>query len=215
MVFLAILILRPQGLFQKSVKVMRENLYRARHPNKPFSFLAWPILILVFSSRRPFSAGDQIYLLIEIFSYLALASLWNLLAGYTGLVSVGQQAFVGLGGYRCLRSRCCSGSTALGCPLPGRSLRFSLFRPPGSFFVSGALTSPLAPGSWPRSTGWFLPRSACSGAAPAQAFPLTSFKASRKIARPAIWPFIGQPWVWSSRSWPVSISFSARAGGSR
>ena len=30
---------------------------------------------------------------------LALASLWNLLAGYAGLVSVGQQAFVGLGGY--------------------------------------------------------------------------------------------------------------------
>ena len=32
-------------------------------------------------------------------SYLALASLWNLLAGYSGLVSIGQQAFVGLGGY--------------------------------------------------------------------------------------------------------------------
>ena len=31
--------------------------------------------------------------------YLALASLWNLLAGFTGLVSVGQQAFVGFGGY--------------------------------------------------------------------------------------------------------------------
>jgi branched-chain amino acid transport system permease protein len=30
---------------------------------------------------------------------VALASLWNLLAGYAGLVSIGQQAFVGLGGY--------------------------------------------------------------------------------------------------------------------
>ena len=30
---------------------------------------------------------------------LALAQLWNLLAGYAGLVSVGQQAYVGLGGY--------------------------------------------------------------------------------------------------------------------
>ena len=30
---------------------------------------------------------------------VALASLWNLLAGYAGLVSVGQQAYVGLGGY--------------------------------------------------------------------------------------------------------------------
>jgi branched-chain amino acid transport system permease protein len=35
----------------------------------------------------------------EFMSYMALAVLWNLLAGYSGLVSVGQQAFVGLGGY--------------------------------------------------------------------------------------------------------------------
>ena len=35
----------------------------------------------------------------EMMVYIALASLWNLLAGYTGLVSVGQQAYVGLGIY--------------------------------------------------------------------------------------------------------------------
>ena len=35
----------------------------------------------------------------EFMVYLALATLWNLLAGYTGLVSVGQQAFVGFGAY--------------------------------------------------------------------------------------------------------------------
>jgi branched-chain amino acid transport system permease protein len=35
----------------------------------------------------------------EMAYYVALAQLWNLLAGYAGLVSVGQQAFVGLGGY--------------------------------------------------------------------------------------------------------------------
>jgi branched-chain amino acid transport system permease protein len=38
-------------------------------------------------------------LLTEIYCYVALASLWNLLAGYAGLVSVGQQAYVGLGAY--------------------------------------------------------------------------------------------------------------------
>ena len=36
---------------------------------------------------------------IEMAYYLALAQLWNLLAGYTGMVSIGQQAYVGLGGY--------------------------------------------------------------------------------------------------------------------
>ncbi|HEY7663584.1 MAG TPA: branched-chain amino acid ABC transporter permease [Xanthobacteraceae bacterium] len=42
---------------------------------------------------------DDLRLLSEIYAYVALASLWNLLAGYAGLVSVGQQAYVGLGGY--------------------------------------------------------------------------------------------------------------------
>jgi branched-chain amino acid transport system permease protein len=41
----------------------------------------------------------QMQLAIEIFTLLALAQMWNLLAGYAGLVSVGQQAYVGLGGY--------------------------------------------------------------------------------------------------------------------
>ena len=45
--------------------------------------------------------GDRqtLRLLAEIFTFVVLASLWNLLAGYAGLVSVGQQAYVGLGGY--------------------------------------------------------------------------------------------------------------------
>ncbi len=37
--------------------------------------------------------------LIEFFGLLALAQMWNLLAGYAGLVSIGQQAFIGIGGY--------------------------------------------------------------------------------------------------------------------
>lgn len=37
--------------------------------------------------------------LILIFLLVGLAQCWNLLAGYAGLISVGQQAFVGLGGY--------------------------------------------------------------------------------------------------------------------
>jgi branched-chain amino acid transport system permease protein len=45
------------------------------------------------------AAPEQMRLLAEFYTYLALASAWNLLAGYAGLVSVGQQAYVGLGGY--------------------------------------------------------------------------------------------------------------------
>jgi branched-chain amino acid transport system permease protein len=37
--------------------------------------------------------------LIEFIYLLALAQMWNLLAGYAGMVSIGQQAWIGLGGY--------------------------------------------------------------------------------------------------------------------
>ena len=53
-----------------------------------------------FMAALPFFAGrDLVEELIFVFYMAALAQCWNLLAGYTGLVSVGQQAFVGLGGY--------------------------------------------------------------------------------------------------------------------
>lgn len=45
--------------------------------------------------------GDSFLLrsLTEFLSLLALAQMWNLLAGYAGMVSIGQQAWIGLGGY--------------------------------------------------------------------------------------------------------------------
>jgi branched-chain amino acid transport system permease protein len=55
---------------------------------------------LVALAAAPFWGGrDDLALLSEMYAYVALASLWNLLAGYAGLVSVGQQAYVGLGAY--------------------------------------------------------------------------------------------------------------------
>ena len=56
--------------------------------------------VLVALAAAPFWAGAaNLNLLTQFYSYLALATLWNLLAGFSGLVSVGQQAWVGLGGY--------------------------------------------------------------------------------------------------------------------
>ena len=37
--------------------------------------------------------------MVTFFTLLALAQMWNLLAGYAGLVSIGQQAYLGLGAY--------------------------------------------------------------------------------------------------------------------
>jgi branched-chain amino acid transport system permease protein len=58
------------------------------------------VILLVVLFFAPFYATrGLIQELIFVFYMLALAQMWNLLAGYAGLVSVGQQAFVGLGGY--------------------------------------------------------------------------------------------------------------------
>jgi branched-chain amino acid transport system permease protein len=57
-------------------------------------------IVFVALAAAPWWGGrDDLQLLSEIYAYVALASLWNLLAGYAGLISVGQQAYVGLGAY--------------------------------------------------------------------------------------------------------------------
>lgn len=63
-----------------------------------FGIVAAVIVVILISA--PWWAGRaDLRLLSEMLLYLSLACLWNLLAGYAGLVSVGQHAYVGLGGY--------------------------------------------------------------------------------------------------------------------
>lgn len=58
------------------------------------------LLILAALVAGPWWLGrNDMRLVGEFFIYLGLATLWNLLAGYAGLVSVGQHAYVGFGGY--------------------------------------------------------------------------------------------------------------------
>lgn len=57
------------------------------------------LLFIILAAAPHWAERSDLRLLAEIFTYVALASLWNLLAGYAGLVSVGQQAYVGLGAY--------------------------------------------------------------------------------------------------------------------
>lgn len=57
------------------------------------------VLIAILIAAPWWGSTATLRLIGEMMIYLALASLWNLLAGYTGLVSVGQQAYVGFGVY--------------------------------------------------------------------------------------------------------------------
>jgi branched-chain amino acid transport system permease protein len=58
------------------------------------------VLLLLAAVSAPWWAERSTQRLLTEFLYtLALAQLWNLMAGYAGLLSVGQQGFIGLGGY--------------------------------------------------------------------------------------------------------------------
>ncbi|MCB4379370.1 branched-chain amino acid ABC transporter permease [Synechococcus sp. MU1644] len=74
------------------------TVYRATRASRIAMIVA--VLALIVLAAAPWWAGRaDLRLMGEIFLYLSLACLWNLMAGYAGLVSVGQQAFVGFGGY--------------------------------------------------------------------------------------------------------------------
>ncbi|MDQ7782530.1 MAG: branched-chain amino acid ABC transporter permease [Desulfomonilaceae bacterium] len=58
------------------------------------------IVLLGAAATMPLWASRYWMLLCLTFClYLSLAQMWNLLAGYCGMISLGQQSFIGLGGY--------------------------------------------------------------------------------------------------------------------
>src|SRR6187455_2276717 len=77
------------------------NDVRVQHSNWS-SRIGTTIVVIAFFALAAapwWAERADLRLLADFYAYVALASLWNLLAGYAGLVSVGQQAYVGLGAY--------------------------------------------------------------------------------------------------------------------
>jgi branched-chain amino acid transport system permease protein len=72
----------------------------------PVSVASVAVVAALFAGLAigPFFLGaNAIDKLTTLFIYIVLAMMWNALAGYGGLVSVGQQAFFGLGAYAAVR----------------------------------------------------------------------------------------------------------------
>ena len=59
-------------------------------------------LVLVGASMPFWAEAAWLREFVEIAAYFIFAMMWNLLAGYGGMVSVGQQAYFGIGGYAML-----------------------------------------------------------------------------------------------------------------
>ncbi len=96
--FLAVLVVRPERPVPESGTLSAPSVTRATRASR--IAMAVGLVALLVLAAAPWWAGRaDLRLMGEIFLYLSLACLWNLMAGYAGLVSVGQQAYVGFGGY--------------------------------------------------------------------------------------------------------------------
>jgi len=56
-------------------------------------------IVIAFASVPMWAEESVTRTLITLFGLVALAQMWNLLGGFAGLISVGQQAYIGIGGY--------------------------------------------------------------------------------------------------------------------
>jgi branched-chain amino acid transport system permease protein len=74
-----------------------------RSTHSPAYTLVGSLLIVVLLSVAPWVVpAEWSTVLQNFFILVTMATMWNLLAGYAGMVSIGQQAFVGLGAYATL-----------------------------------------------------------------------------------------------------------------
>jgi branched-chain amino acid transport system permease protein len=124
-----------------------------------------------------FASRSLIQDLFFILTMLTLAQLWNLIAGYGGMVSVGQQAFVGIGAYAMFAGVILWGWDPVAAILLGGvaglvlaiPMAFFAFRLQGAYFAIGtwviAEVTRLLVAQWKAlggGTGTSLPREATS-----------------------------------------------------
>ena len=134
------------------------------------------LLVAVLAALPFFASRGLIQDLFLVFSLLALAQYWNLLAGYAGLVSIGQQAFVGLARLYLVRQHDARGARPGAVDPDRRRGRRDHRLAGGPCAFSGSRThiSPLAPGSSRKSFALSWPKSRISAAARAQRCPKAS-----------------------------------------
>ncbi len=124
--------------------MVTERVERITRASRIFLFVAAPALVAL-ATLPWWSDAGWMRLIAEMAYYLALAQLWNLLAGYAGLVSVGQQAYVGLGGYALFYLTGAQDmnvylALALAGPFAGLisiPVSFAVFRLRGAYFAVG------------------------------------------------------------------------------
>ncbi|MBR7834801.1 branched-chain amino acid ABC transporter permease [Actinospica durhamensis] len=113
---------------------------------RPARYTAGGGVVLVAAlAYLPYLVDTGVTQAMVVFFYLAaMALMWNLLAGYAGLVSVGQQAYVGLGAYAVLQFSNWGVApflgvwlAALACAVIALPTSFAAFRLRADYFAVG------------------------------------------------------------------------------
>jgi branched-chain amino acid transport system permease protein len=71
---------------------------RGTMTSRVFAIVALAVVVLL-ATLPSWAERGTVNRMVDLLVFVALAQMWNLLAGFAGVVSVGQQAFVGLGAY--------------------------------------------------------------------------------------------------------------------
>jgi branched-chain amino acid transport system permease protein len=101
---------------------IRERDFQVLRATRASRVAMFVILIIAgVVASLPYWAGrDTLHDFTQIAAYLVFAMMWNLLAGYGGMVSIGQQAYFGIGGYVMLvLANYCGVSPFLAVPVAG------------------------------------------------------------------------------------------------
>lgn len=81
-----------------TVAVPNYKVYVASRIN--YILLGFAVLVVIVLALFPLFGGTPwTRRLVDFFIYLSLAQFWNLMLGYAGLISVGQQGYIGIGSY--------------------------------------------------------------------------------------------------------------------
>lgn len=128
--------LAPDPRLMTSVSIRRST-------HSPVYTLIGSLVIVVLLSAAPWIAPAQVAsTLMNFFILVIMATMWNLLAGYAGMVSIGQQAFVGLGAYATLYFALKGVNpfvtiplAALACGVIAVPVTYLLFRLRGGYFA--------------------------------------------------------------------------------
>jgi branched-chain amino acid transport system permease protein len=118
-----------------SVKIRRST-------HSPLLNLIGLAIVVGLLSAAPWIVSQSLAsILMNFFILLTMATMWNLLAGYAGMVSIGQQAFVGLGAYTTLYFAIKGMNpfvtiplAALACAIIALPITYLLFRLRGGYF---------------------------------------------------------------------------------